>query len=100
MRNVAVGIVLFLSGSFGCARSEGWNHPPSEKNSEAPQTVAWSGEKEDVGQIKITPKKAKKPEKVPKEKKDKNIPAGWFGDYDQALARAKAAGKPLLVVFH
>jgi len=28
------------------------------------------------------------------------LPAGWFSDYAKALAKAKATGQPLLVVFH
>lgn len=42
-------------------------------------------------------KKAEK-SKTPKELRD--LPSGWFTSYDRALAHARSAKKPLLVLFH
>jgi hypothetical protein len=35
-----------------------------------------------------------------KKKESAALPPGWYANYDQALARAKATGQPLLVLFH
>jgi hypothetical protein len=55
-------------------------------------------------QTKQTQEKKTKDDKKGKDKKTKNdekiVPAGWFLDYDKALAQAKSSGKPLLVLFH
>ena len=41
---------------------------------------------------------SKKKEKSTKDAK--KLPAGWYSNYDEALAKAKKTGQPLLVLFH
>ncbi|HXG09646.1 MAG TPA: hypothetical protein VNK04_07645 [Gemmataceae bacterium] len=44
--------------------------------------------------------KGKEAAKAAKPNDPKSFPPGWYSNYDQALAKAKATGQPLLVLFH
>ncbi|MCS7045120.1 MAG: thioredoxin family protein [Gemmataceae bacterium] len=96
MRQMIVPVALLLIAMVACSKK-----PAPEASVAQPQTtnvrLAVQSERPAAREDE-KPKKAAKKDK--KSKGAKNLPPGWHGDYEQALAQAKMTGQPLLVLFH
>lgn len=96
MREPACFMVLILGVILGCSKNDDFPSPaplPASPNGLVQAGAILPALLFDKGG-------GKKADSGKKSKDEKNLPAGWYGDYAQALAKAKATGQPLLVLFH
>lgn len=104
---IAIGVMLLVLAVplLGCANKPDVELPMPPESPARPELVAQGAPKLAAPKPPApaaAPEKGKrkKAEKADKSQDAKNSPPGWFSNYDQALAKAKSTGQPLLVLFH
>ena len=97
MRKLTGLVVLLLGAIHGCSTNAEMAFPPREELAATPEFVAQAAATPVALPVVADRGKDKKADKS---KDATNLPAGWYADYAQALAKAKSTGQPLLVLFH
>jgi hypothetical protein len=97
MRNSTGAVVLLCGAMLGCSNDVATNsRPPAAGNSATRIAVAQTP----PTTLRVGTGAAKDKKKPASKDRKKHLPAGWHADYAQALAQARSAGSPLLVLFH
>jgi hypothetical protein len=90
-------VPLLLGAIIGCSNNVATDPSPPAEFLATPNLVVQASAAPAALPLVADRGKDKKADK-PKDASD--LPAGWYADYAQALARAKSTGQPLLVLFH
>lgn len=93
-------MILLFGVILGCSRNDVTDLPLSEPLPTVPNGSVPAAAMPPALSLAADPGKGKKADTAKKSKERKNLPAGWYGDYAQAIAKAKSTGQPLLVLFH
>jgi len=87
-RPACLGILLF-GVILGCSREVVTDLPPPEPLPTIPKSTVQAAAMPPALLRATDPGKGKKAGTAKKSKKEKNLPAGWYGDYAQALAKVE-----------
>ena len=96
MRKPTGLVVLLLGAILGCSKDPDKAFAPREELRATPPVVQAAAAPAALPAVADRGKD----KKADQSGDAKDLPAGWYADYAQALAKAKSTGQPLLVLFH
>jgi hypothetical protein len=100
MYRLVYAVPLITGLIVGCSKNNASDFTPARRPiDDRTRAIQESANQPDL-LLALDPGNGEKVDAGKKSKEEKNLPAGWYGDYAQALAKAKMTGQPLLVLFH